>query len=471
MSPMWESGGNAVPPPCPCPPQVVVIRPGSRLETLVLQEEPLPHNFPFAFVLKTQGMLLHGHDLAARLPDQTLQPRLLHTLRNDLARAQKGVATGRPVQALVWIAKRTLRAAFELCDLAGFSRDLAVCCRTFGHQFPEHAEKAETVLEHCVRGLAYLNAGHFHEPNRNLKSKPDSDARVGLIDGPVPQQSPSPTPIWALSLKPDPPTAQIGTMQAMADVAQLVAVLEDMYLSKYFHPFDFATQAQLRLRALPVPSVDPTDLALSPERNPDTHSNADRFEWGQRIKGTVASLLLPWSTRFPQYALPQLPAAYDTAAAVRTFDWSVVTSRQQALECIRRNSEPVLLRRVMNPEFRVRAQDLATIQRCRVRVSPSQTVVYCEEGHPLYATSALEPPSRVVALSGAVFVRHCRGELPRLFSDPEYYYMQSPWPFPLQQLRLPPLPYDVGSHRLWASCAGLVSTLHFDYSPSVLGQV
>ena len=385
--------------------QEVVVQPGSRVEALLTSGQPLPNNFPHAFMLRTQGLLLWGQDLAARIAPQSPGPRLLHTLRDDFERVHANVAQDRLSEAkVVWIAKRALRAAFELSAVDCFTRDLVPCYAAFAQAYPSHAQLAYQVLEACVQG-------HTGAP-----------------------MDPSAT---------------------MVRVEALVDLLEDEYLDKFFSPFK-----------LPTHKAPGLVLRADPEAKPIIME-----QLGTLLAGLLPPPSLP---QFPSYMLPSVPSSWAVAPLVRAFDWADGQQHAAALGCLEAGTEPILLQNAMRGDLGPRAiWALQQQSECRVRLSPSPTFIYCEEHHPLYSSSPLRPPSRVVPMTGTAFLAHLAGQLPPLFSTHEAYYLQSPWPLPASALGLPPVlaRLAVKDPRLWASCPGTVSTLHFDCSPSALGQV
>ena len=129
------------------------------------------------------------------------------------------------------------------------------------------------------------------------------------------------------------------------------------------------------------------------------------------------------------------------------------------------------------------------LPRGKVRVSPSATFTFCREQHPLCASGAMPPPSRVLEMRGDEFVRritrtitHTGGRPPDALAyeadESERYYLQADVPEALLRAErdVPPLWRALGVQqaqplRLWASTHGASTPLHFDLAHSFLAQV
>ena len=437
-----------------------------------------------AFRVASQAVRLLGADLAARMPLPLPRPRLMHSLRFDIERASRtaaGLLGDRPLASVAsaspaqqrsrvaaqevarWAAKRALRAGMELAApaIGGFSRDLLPCHRAIAATADEAATIAaslDTLTLACAAddeprlgGAAVIATGLLEASRRLLDALEPVYLREYFTQ-----------PLTSWSLVAEPPPLEAGGSGGRGGVGSggqgaALGVSRDGWLRMVM-----GARIQLASRGLLS--------ALHDE------------EGGRLISDPVPRLTLP-STRARTSRVLSLRWGDASDATGDRSDTNVTQIAMRALAARRR---PVVLRGAAHELSGHVGKPVWTARNLRwmlpsgrVRVSPSNVFVFCREEHPLCASGAFPPPSRVVEMSGDAFVERLQASSSEGLAAPEdaRYYLQADVPEALLRPDdVPKLWRSVGVAqaqplRLWASTHGSSTPLHFDLAHSFLAQM
>ncbi|QDX31421.1 nucleotidyltransferase domain-containing protein [Dickeya poaceiphila] len=123
----------------------------TELEFTTCQEKDVLGNYlgVWPFFIKTQSLLLYGHDYARQLapyrPGVAIMGEALW-LSQRMAEYQRRLRQpewqAKPRLMCEWIMKAVVRAAFELTmeQQRCYTRDLSLCCQVFCRQYPQQAD-------------------------------------------------------------------------------------------------------------------------------------------------------------------------------------------------------------------------------------------------------------------------------------------------------------------------------------------
>jgi uncharacterized protein len=122
----------------------------------------------FHMLIKTQGLLLAGDDVAKHIEPFRIGPEMashVFALQNEFAKSQQWLLNlpasipneqKKTVERSVhrWISKRIVRSGCEITmnRTGHFTRDLYLCYEQFAVFYPEHAKQMYQVLVNCLNG-------------------------------------------------------------------------------------------------------------------------------------------------------------------------------------------------------------------------------------------------------------------------------------------------------------------------------
>ncbi len=139
----------------------------SGLELLRLDREKFdkihrPQRRPyFHMLLKTQGLILAGDDVAKDIKPFKIGPDMVShafTLANEFSklpgRLEEGRKNGAERAARQWFSRRIVRSGFEVTMNTAnrFTRDLYLCYKQFAEAYPERSKQMHQVLMNCFSG-------------------------------------------------------------------------------------------------------------------------------------------------------------------------------------------------------------------------------------------------------------------------------------------------------------------------------
>lgn len=436
-----------------------------------------------AFRVASQAVRLLGADLAARMPLPLPRPRLMHSLRFDVERASRtaaGLLGDRPPASVAsashvqqrsrvaaqevarWAAKRALRAGMELAApaIGGFSRDLLPCHRAIAAT----ADEASTIA--ASLDVLTLACAADDEPRLGgaaVIARGLLEASRRLLDAlePVYLREYFTQPLTSWSLVAEPPPLQAGGSSGRGGVGTgglgtALGASRDGWLR-------MVTCARIQLASRGLLSAlhdEEEDLITDPVPRltcPSTRARTSRvlsLRWGDASDATG-----------------DRPNAKVAQLATRA-----LAARRRPV--VLRGAAHELLGHVGTPLWTARNLRWM-LPSGRVRVSPSNVFVFCREEHPLCASGAFPPPSRLLEMSGDAFVERLQASSSEGSAAPEdaRYYLQADVPEALLRPDdVPKLWRSVGVAqaqplRLWASTHGASTPLHFDLAHSFLAQV
>jgi hypothetical protein len=275
----------------------------------------------------------------------------------------------------------------------------------------------------------------------------------------------------------------------------IAVIVEDEYLQRVF-PIPDASA----LIACDVP------LILRP-----VHSRGRHIRSTLGMIGEARSVLkLAWERKFgvrgPQLWESSIPncshvdkpkqdrlpvVCVDTPRQPNWKDYSHAKGVPEIEICLNVEREPILYRNLGSKNSAVRAsahrhnfrQLMNSGRLVDVRVSPDSHFVFCRLSHPLILDRKFSPPSISVRITEAEFAMRCtewhaqaKSVAPLGYpGGSERLYLQSEVPLSECIVQGPAMRSSnisiTQNERVWVSCAGAVSTLHYDISASLLIQV
>jgi hypothetical protein len=181
----------------------------------------------------------------------------------------------------------------------------------------------------------------------------------------------------------------------------------------------------------------------------------------------------------------------DSPRQIDVKDYSHAKAEPHIEICLKEKHVPILYRGLASKNSAARAsayrhkfdQLMNSGRFVDVRVSPNNHFTFCRLSHPLILDGKFSPPSISVRITEADFAMRCSQRHAREKSAPplgypggnERLYVQSEIPLSeciIQGLAMRSSNISITQNeRVWVSCAGAVSSLHFDISASLLIQV
>lgn len=398
-----------------------------------------------AFRIKTQGLRVHGANLAAGLPPfGPRQGGLAPRVRSDSSRAMDAfdrlIHEGRPAQArgvAVWLAKRALRAGMEMAakDAGGYSRDLLPCYQAIAAVLSPSAAPAVSAVP-APEGTPGHEGGRARVESEvaaaalralRLACARDGTGDGGCTGGPGAVSNASPASLEAVEGAHDlgdgadkHDAGYSGTAEAaevMDAAVELARLVDHLHL-------------ELDERFTPLRSVE---QLLAPPPLPDRWHPAPlpplaRMACAARVqllRMTPPSLVSAAEGRLvsdalPQLQLPPLPEVTSLAwldppsASHRTRGRPAAAShsdrcRRIAGQFTRAARRPVVLRGAATQltggaylgASCWNAVTMPTLVPAgSVRVSDGPSVVFCRDEHPMIDDGELAPPSRLIPHMG-----------------------------------------------------------------------
>jgi hypothetical protein len=409
-----------------------------------------------AFRIKTQGLRLHGANLAAGLPPfGPRQGGLAPRVRGDSSKAMDAfdrlMREGRPHRArqvATWLAKRALRAGMEMvaADAGGYSRDLLPCYQAIAAVLSPPATPGVPATPASEGSPSHEggSAGQAAITPAALRALRLACDQGGTGDGGctgTSREAPaSPAPTEAFGRRAEGVlavgdatsedrggAAEAVAAEAMAAAVELACLMDHLHLNLDNRFTPLRTVEQLPAPPpLPDPGQPPPLPALS--RMADA-ARVQLLRMTPAILVTAAESCLV-SEELPQLQLPSLPGVTslawpDTAGASRHSrgvrpgavagimsqggQWHVRSTsercRRLAGQFTRAGRRPVVLRGAAaeltgRAYLGARCWNAVTLPALlaggSVRVSDGPAVVFCRDQHPMIDAGELAPPSRLV---------------------------------------------------------------------------
>ena len=440
-----------------------------------------------AFRLASQAALLHGEDLVSRLPPPVPRPRLMLSLRPDIARAANTIGGGggdhgEGEAALLvarWAAKRALRSGMELAapSCGHFSRDLLPCHRAISTALGEPCASrslavlqmacmsTEAVKEH---GGPAVVAARLVEASKRLADALESVHLSRHFEEPLTtfEQLPAAPPL----------ANQAGSSSAPAANKPIASAFGAMRAKAVAASEQWKRQALLSAAHFASPLHDVRSPSLVHDHLRPLSIDAHRLPSHSRV------LDLDWT----RHSSPEARARVERIAGA-----AIASGRR-----------PVVLRGAASQLAPLGEPlwGLAGLQtivpRRRVRVSPDATFRFVRPAHPLCVAGEYPLPSHVVPfMDTSEFVRrvthHASSPPPPPLHYPEAaawggerYYLQADVPDDVLSAKSVPKlwrsligagsaahPRQAQPLRLGVSTHGATTPLHFDMAGSFLAQM
>ncbi|GAQ89297.1 hypothetical protein KFL_005080060 [Klebsormidium nitens] len=438
-------------------PTLNAVSPSERAEELCpsYSEALLPLDFPFAFLVKAQGLKVWGLDVQSLLPPEAARPtsRARPTLRDSVKRAisygQSHVEEGDWEAAgavYKWALKRCIRAGFEstMEELGWrvYTRDLYWCC----HVAAQHRPALEPVL---VQALLLCLADTTSVAGSRNTVENCLQVLGSAFSPAIPTR-----------------TAQKG----IANVSHLD-----------------------RRRASPSTATfvktPPQVHGVEQQNTTSQAETAENSRWPEAKWRLILGLLgrrRDLETGCVAAPLPAFKGAI--VRPVAEFEWRDERAREAAVRELQlilsgsREARPVILRGAGAGHPAVGKWTLDSLAADGglsglVRVSPDFNFVYCEESHPDVRSGRVSAPSRTVRMSVHEFAVRSQARLPPwvgplrggdYFWRAERYYLQASLPPALlQDLRAALPPFVVARGQATVNSARVDHSLTHDFHPRI----